>query len=112
MEFYDLEFLSTMGNMIGTTINVDLTTSTQSRGKFARLCAQVDLEKPLLAQYRLKNHPMKIEYEGIHLICFHCGKYRHEKDACLYTVRSPVANPQTQNVFVQDKDQGKNNNNS
>ena len=24
----------------------------------------------------------RVEYEGIHLICFGCGKYGHKKEAC------------------------------
>lgn len=92
IEFDDLEFLTTMGNMIGKTQKVDLTTSMQTRGKFVRLCLQVDLEKPLMAQYRLKNRPLKTEYEGIHLICFRCGKYEHEKHACIQIIWHPVPN--------------------
>lgn len=84
-----------MGNLIGKTLKVDLTTSMQSRGKFARICVQVDLEKPLKAHYRLKNRHMKIEYEGIHLICFLCGKYGYEKDGCIQLVRPNVSKPQT-----------------
>lgn len=96
IEFYDLEFLRTMGNLIGKNLKVDLTTSMQTRGKFAKLCVQVDLDKPLMAQYRLKGHPMKIEYEGIHLIYFLCGKYGHEKDACVNLIRRPPKKPHPQ----------------
>lgn len=102
IEFYDQEFLTIMGNKIGKTLKVDLTTTMQTRGKFARVCVQVDLEKPLRAHYRLKGRPMRIEYEGIHLICFLCGKYGHEKDACIHLIRPPMASPQDQSSLPQE----------
>lgn len=89
MEFYDPEFLSALGDKIGKTLKVDLTTTLQTRGKFARLCVQVDLDNPLLANYKLKGRYMKIEYEGIHLICFSCGKYGHGEERCPYLIRPP-----------------------
>lgn len=90
VQFYDQEFLNIMGNKIGKTFKVDLTTTMQTRGEFARVCVQIDLEKPLRAHYSLKGRPMRIEYEGIHLKCFRCGKYGREKDTCIHQVHPPT----------------------
>lgn len=89
MECYNENFLSMIGNRIGKTVRKDTTTNNQARGKFARLCVEDDLEKPLLANYRWDGVPKKIEYEGIHLICFYCGRYGHQKDSCIHIVRPP-----------------------
>jgi len=52
------------------------------RGKLARLSVEVDLLKPLVPKVFLGNHWQKVEYEGIHLICFTCGKFGHRTEYC------------------------------
>lgn len=42
----------------------------------------VDLTQPLLSKSRLRQKIHKREYEGIHLICFHCGHYGHRSEEC------------------------------
>lgn len=61
---------------------MDSNTAQQVRGKFARVYMELDLDNPLVAQYRLNGKLMAIKYEGMHLICFRYGKYGHDKDAC------------------------------
>lgn len=46
-----------------------------SRGKFAHVCVEVDLTKPVLGVVRLCGHWYKVEYEGLHVICAHSGRY-------------------------------------
>ncbi|XP_073015397.1 uncharacterized protein [Primulina eburnea] len=82
IEYYDQEFLMKIGNKIGRPIRVDQATSMVSRGKFARMCVEVDITKPLLAKFKLRRRVRKIEYEGIHLICFDCGVYGHRQGEC------------------------------
>ncbi|KAI9107679.1 hypothetical protein K1719_021342 [Acacia pycnantha] len=43
LEYYDDEALTIIGNMIGKTIRVDLNTSCQLQGHFARICVLVEL---------------------------------------------------------------------
>lgn len=42
-----IKFLHAIGDQIGKAVRVDGNTLTQERGKYARLCAEVDLTKPL-----------------------------------------------------------------
>lgn len=42
----------------------------------------IDLSKTLVAKYKLKNRIFRIEYEGLHNICFNCGIYGHSKEQC------------------------------
>ncbi|KAK9288380.1 hypothetical protein L1049_016835 [Liquidambar formosana] len=44
-----------------------------SRGKFARISVEVDLNHPLVPKVHLGNSWQRVEYEGLHLICFTCG---------------------------------------
>lgn len=69
--------------MIGTMLRVDNHTSNQSRGNFTRLCVEIDLDHELVPSFTTLGREFFVEYEGLHLICFGCGKYGHRKDNCL-----------------------------
>lgn len=56
IEFFNKELLLRIGNHIGKAIQVDLTTMSQMRGKFGRLCVQIDLKKPLIPMVRIMGH--------------------------------------------------------
>ncbi|XVF51100.1 hypothetical protein PTKIN_Ptkin04bG0157300 [Pterospermum kingtungense] len=71
-----------IGRLIGKPLKVDKTPMAASRGRFARLCVEVDLEKPLLSKFRLRRGICRIEYEAVHVICFKCGVYGHQQDTC------------------------------
>ncbi|CAN1130296.1 hypothetical protein LINPERHAP2_LOCUS5742 [Linum perenne] len=81
-EYFDREILKIIGDRIGRTVRIDHTTLEGSRGNFARICVEVDLSKPLLSKYRLRRRVRRIEYEGLHTICFNCGCYGHKDDVC------------------------------
>ncbi|CAN1148631.1 hypothetical protein LINPERHAP2_LOCUS16600 [Linum perenne] len=82
LEYFDAAILTIIGNKIGKTVRLDLTTLGGSRGNFARICVEVDLSKPLLSKYRLRRRVRRIEYEGLHTICYSCGCYGHAQDTC------------------------------
>jgi hypothetical protein len=82
IEYYDSQILSFIGNNVGKTVKVDKNTLAQERGKYARLCVQVDLTKPLLAMFTLKGRKYTIEYEGLHMLCMTCGRFGHYKEGC------------------------------
>lgn len=54
VEYYISSWLQRAGNKIERTLKVDNTTLMISRGKFAKVCMEVDLNKPLKAGYKLK----------------------------------------------------------
>ncbi|KAF7842178.1 ribonuclease H [Senna tora] len=82
IELYDKKVLYTIGSHVGRVLRIDTNTMTQSRGKYARICIELDLGKPLLSQYCVHGIARKIEYEGLHLICFECGVYGHDLENC------------------------------
>ncbi|KAF7831394.1 uncharacterized protein G2W53_013727 [Senna tora] len=82
IELYDDKFLFRLGHYIGKVIRIDVNTSLQSRGKYARLYVELDLSQPLLSQYCVHGIVRKIEYEGLHFICFECGTYGHDIEHC------------------------------
>lgn len=82
VEYYKEGWLRRAGNSIGKTIKVDIATLLASRGKFARVCVEVDLRKPLMSGYTLRGEFWRLQYEGLHEICFECGKYGHHSASC------------------------------
>lgn len=82
IEYYDYEFLMKIGKKIGEPKYIDQATNIVSRGRFARMCVEVDITKPLLSKFKLRRRIRRIEYEGIHLVCFKCGIYGHNEDSC------------------------------
>ncbi|XP_057760276.1 uncharacterized protein LOC130980633 [Arachis stenosperma] len=72
-----------------------------SWGKFARLCVEVDLTKPLLGVYMINGKLYQIEYEGIHQICFLCGKIDYEQKQC--TIEKEIDSERGQHLQVRDE---------
>ncbi|CAN1137715.1 hypothetical protein LINPERHAP2_LOCUS10234 [Linum perenne] len=94
-EYFDNAILKLIGDRIGRTIRIDHTTLEGTRGNFARICVEVDLSKPLLSKYRLRRRVRRIEYEGLHTICFNCGCYGHKDESCKQKPEEVVTDNQT-----------------
>lgn len=82
LEFFHESVLMRIGDQLGTAVKIDSNTSMVSRGKYARICVEIDLQKPLVSMVILNGHHFKVEYENLHLICFNCGKYGHAVESC------------------------------
>ncbi|CAN1821684.1 hypothetical protein LINPERHAP1_LOCUS29622 [Linum perenne] len=72
-----------IGNHMSKTIRMDLATSEGARGRYARVCVEVDLSKPLLGKYKIGDRVLYVEYESLENVCFHCRMYGHQLVACL-----------------------------
>ncbi|XP_061342058.1 uncharacterized protein LOC133288348 [Gastrolobium bilobum] len=81
-EYCEFPFLNHLGTVIGKVLRVDRTTSTEDRARFARVCIEIDLAKPLKGMYVLDGCRKRIEYEGLYLICLKCGRYGHNLESC------------------------------
>ena len=77
IEYYHAEALLQIGKAIGNVLRVDTHTTFESRGRFARLCVQVDVEKPLVTTILIRKREQLVCYEGIHKLCFECGRIGH-----------------------------------
>lgn len=82
VECYTTRWLKQAGNHIGRTVRVDFATLLATRGKFARVCVEVDLDKPLMAGYRMGGDYYMLQYEGLTDLCFGCGRYGHRMHLC------------------------------
>lgn len=82
VEYFDSAFLSKIGSKIGKILRIDQTTAQAVRGQFTRISVEIDLTKPLLAKFWLKGRIWRIQYEGLHMICFKCGCWGHNSSDC------------------------------
>ncbi|CAN0830922.1 hypothetical protein LINGRAHAP2_LOCUS1567 [Linum grandiflorum] len=53
-----------------------------ARGKYARVCVEVDLSKRLLPKYKVEGATYLVVYEGFHKICTNCGMYGAPSHLC------------------------------
>ncbi|XP_071722911.1 uncharacterized protein [Rutidosis leptorrhynchoides] len=84
MEYYEADALCTVAKLVGSPKKVDVNTASAERGRFARICVEIDLSLPLVPSVELDNVLYRVEYEGLHSICFSCGKFRHMKASTVF----------------------------
>lgn len=73
MEYYKERLLLAMGNVLGKAIKGDPHTKWASKGRFAR--GSLPQQTPTKMNFEGKWQP--VEYEGLHFLCFSCGRSGH-----------------------------------
>ncbi|CAL0323553.1 unnamed protein product [Lupinus luteus] len=91
--YYDESVLLGLASFIGKPIKVDTNTLTAARGRYARICVEIDLNKPVVGKTKINNYWHKVMYEGLHPLCSSCGHYGHVTRN--YHTRSMEANAPT-----------------
>ncbi|KAI9098542.1 hypothetical protein K1719_025167 [Acacia pycnantha] len=79
---FDKKFLLNLGNSLGKAIRLDIHTAQRARGKFARMCVELDLTKPLVPEFNVEGQSLSVEYESLGLLCSKCGLVGHAKQNC------------------------------
>lgn len=88
--FYDESFLWSIASATGKPIKVDLNTVRVARGRFVRVCVEIDLNQPVVGKVGVDGQWFNVEYEGLHLNCAQCGCYSHlPKDCLIKPLRKP-----------------------
>ncbi|RYR20531.1 hypothetical protein Ahy_B03g065707 [Arachis hypogaea] len=67
---------------VGRTLKVDSNTTEVSRGKFAKICVEVELDKSLVSQYLINGIPHAVEYKELYLVCFSYKRVGHDRENC------------------------------
>lgn len=80
--YYDESLLLAMASVVGKPIKVDEHTLRIERGRFARVCVEIDLNQPVVGKICVNDTWYKIEYEGLHVLCGRCGCYGHVTRNC------------------------------
>ena len=86
-EYYDPGVLREIGNAIGPVLRVNSNTASEARGRFARICIPVNLDKPLTTFILLEGVVQEVLYEGISTLCFSYGRVGHRREYCPFTIQ-------------------------
>ena len=87
IEYYNAKALQHIRKAICNVLRIDTFTATETRGKFARLCIQVDVDKPLITTVMIGKLQQSVTYKGIHNLCFECGKMGHRREIYPFVIR-------------------------
>ncbi|KAJ6375865.1 hypothetical protein OIU77_000767 [Salix suchowensis] len=79
---WQFDVLEKINNLIGLTVKVDSHTISQSRRKFAQICVELNISKPLTLFIEVEGRTHGVVYEEIQVICFECRHYGHGRDNC------------------------------
>jgi hypothetical protein len=82
--YYDENFLLAVASAIGNPVRVDLHALWVEFGRFARVCVEIDLDKPVVKKVGINGEWYLIDYEDMHInsICTKCGAYYHVLRDC------------------------------
>ena len=81
-----MEALKEIGSTIDKVLRIDTYTALEARGRYARICVQIDVEKPLITALLIGNIEQPVIYEGIQKMCFSCGQIGHWREVCPHTI--------------------------
>lgn len=92
VEFWEGEALETISSLLGRLLRNDDFTASLSRSKYARICVEIDLAKPLKQGFWIGDEDNRVFvvvlYERLPTLCYLCGLVRHGSNSC--NRRSPV----------------------
>ncbi|KAL0803497.1 hypothetical protein Bca101_095987 [Brassica carinata] len=91
VNFYHRSILMGISKGLGRPIRVDQTTLNFERARFARICVEVNLAKPLKGTVLINGEKYFVAYEGLSEICSKCGIYGHLVHGCPKTIAERVA---------------------
>ena len=82
VEYFHKQALFEIAKLVGLPIKVDLATDSVSRARYARVCIEISLLKPLVSKIWVENAWQQIKYENLDLLCFSCGIVGHLAAHC------------------------------
>ncbi|EOA15120.1 hypothetical protein CARUB_v10028495mg, partial [Capsella rubella] len=91
--YYHRKILMGIAEGVGKPLRVDLTTLKMERGRFARICVEVNLRESLKGTVLINDERYYVSYEGLTNICPTCGVYGHNASSCPTRVLSQSVGP-------------------
>ncbi|KAF7820958.1 reverse transcriptase [Senna tora] len=112
IEFFNPQILVKIGNTLGTFLGVDASTHNLQTGCCARICALLELSKPIPPELIINGYHQPILVEGISKIFLYCGGAYHPSPNCpgkkplVPQTLSKIAPPTTRQDKPESNDQG------
>lgn len=86
VQFWEGESLETVSSLFGKLLKIDDLTSSLSRSRFARICVEIDLAKPLKQGFWIGDDEHRVFvvvlYERLPTFCYKCGIVGHGTNNC------------------------------
>ncbi|KAI9125909.1 hypothetical protein K1719_003327 [Acacia pycnantha] len=73
----------------GNVLKLDVHTTSRGRNKFARVCVELDLTKPLVPHYMVDGVLKHVEYKSLHALCLNYGLFGHFKESYVHGKKGP-----------------------
>lgn len=102
IEFYELTILKKIGKTIGPILRIDSQTLNGERGRFVRICIQIDVNKPLIRSINIGRMIQPVQYGGLNSLCFAYGCLGHRKDQCPTVIKKPESPMETPRSYSSD----------
>ncbi|KAL8170624.1 hypothetical protein V2J09_022428 [Rumex salicifolius] len=80
--YYKERIVRKIASCLGRLVRVDKNTYFAVRGKFVRVCVELDLSKPLRGAILVNGALVAVEYEGLGEVCIGCGRQGHLVQRC------------------------------
>lgn len=97
VEMFRESVIQTIASCIGDPIKIDGNTFTASRGKYARFCVQVPINKTLERGIRSRGRLYQVVYENLPSPCYKCGRIEHSDGSCEESKMSKENDSTTEN---------------
>jgi len=85
--FWNLDTLTNLLKPVGNVIKVYQKTPLRLKGKFARVCVNLDIIEPLpsslIVSFEGRSMKIPLIYEGLHEVCVLCGSDEHQIESCI-----------------------------
>lgn len=88
IEYYEPSVLLDLGQAIGPVLRIDMHMTRETRGRFSRICVQVNLKNSPVKIIKIGGIEQPVQYEGINSLCFSYGRVGHKVDGCPYMARA------------------------
>lgn len=90
VEFWGCETLETIASQLGTLLRIDELTTSLVRTKYARVCIEINLSKPLNKGFYIGDDIhcvfVVLLYERLPTFCYVCGMIGHGSNKCTHKV--------------------------
>lgn len=96
-QFYE-EALLRMASGVGTPVRIEHTAINVTRGRYARVCVKLNLQKLWVPVLNVMGRRQVVEYEGLYRLCYKCGQFGHRMDQCPTTTNQNVEGEVTSGV--------------
>ena len=90
IEYYEPSALKEIGEAIRPVLRIDAQTATESQGRFARICIQVNFNEPIVKLLKMGQIDQLVQYEGINSLWFACGHVGHKAKNYHYKIKAPA----------------------